>query len=221
VKPYYEHGGITIYHGDCREVLPDLDGIDVVLTDPPYEVGKASWDHLPAGVLRQCWEMTTGAMAVFWSAFDLGRIPSEIGESPKNVIVWWKPNLGALYMFDRSRLSSQWEPLFYFAKPGYEPKERPTDVWSFNYPNGYERKHPTQKPLKLMLQAVRVFGGSKILDPFMGSGTTLRAAKDLGRKAIGIEIEERYCEIAARRLEQEVLPFNATEAAPEQARLAI
>lgn len=68
-------------------------------------------------------------------------------------------------------------------------------------------QHPTTKPLGLVSRFVSLFSeaGETILDPFMGSGTTLRAAKDLGRKAIGIEIEERYCEIAARRLEQEVL----------------
>jgi DNA modification methylase len=68
------------------------------------------------------------------------------------------------------------------------------------------REHPTQKPIKLMTWCLSFFpDAASVLDPFMGSGTTLRAAKDLGRKAIGIEVEERYCEIAARRMRQEVL----------------
>jgi len=70
-----------------------------------------------------------------------------------------------------------------------------------------QRVHPTQKPVSLMRWCVEKANGQIILDPFMGSGTTLRAAKDLGRKAIGIEIEERYCEIAVQRLAQEVLPL--------------
>ena len=67
------------------------------------------------------------------------------------------------------------------------------------------RVHPTEKPLELLVRILTAVPGSLILDPFMGSGTTLRAAKDLGRKAIGIEIEERYCEIAAKRMAQGVL----------------
>lgn len=77
-------------------------------------------------------------------------------------------------------------------------------------PDG-RREHPTQKPLGLMRWCLTTAGGSgTVLDPFMGSGTTLRAALDLGRRAIGIEIEERYCEIAARRLDQMVLPLAVT-----------
>ena len=208
MKPYYEHGGIVIYHGDCRDVLPQLEDetVDLVLTDPPYGVGKAKWDILPEGVLKQLWEITSGAMLVFWSAFDLSKIPHELGEKPKNTIVWWKPNLPALWMFDRSRLASQWEPIFYFAKNGYEPSQRPTDVWAYNYPaNNQTRMHPTQKPIGLIRKLLLCFDSCLVLDPFMGSGTTLRAAKDFGRRAIGIEIEEKYCEIAAKRLSQEVL----------------
>lgn len=211
MKPYYDHNGITIYHGDCRDILPSLPKVDLVLTDPPYGVSKASWDReVPKEAIKQAWEITTGGMLCFWSAFDLNSIPELLGQSPKNTIVWWKPNLPALWMFDRSRLASQWEPCFYFSKPGYEPIERPTDVWGINYPtNGSAQKvdHPTQKPISLLLKCLKTFPSENLVDPFMGSGTTLRAAKDLGRKAIGIEIEEKYCEIAVKRLAQEVFPL--------------
>ena len=86
-------------------------------------------------------------------------------------------------------------------------------VRAFNFSHGAlateGKLHPTQKPAPLMRWALEFTTGQTILDPFMGSGTTLRAAKDLGRKAIGIEIEERYCEIAAKRLAQEVLDLGA------------
>jgi len=88
------------------------------------------------------------------------------------------------------------------------PQHPKTDVWS--YPSQDKRLgHPTQKPLKMMRDIIEISCEKEgtILDPFMGSGTTLRAAKDLGRKAIGIEIEEKYCEIAVKRLQQEVLTF--------------
>jgi site-specific DNA-methyltransferase (adenine-specific) len=75
-----------------------------------------------------------------------------------------------------------------------------------------EHYHPTQKPIALMKWCLDIFSVGVVLDPFMGSGTTLRAAKDLGRKAIGIEIEERYCEIAAKRLRQRVLDFSERQA---------
>ena len=78
------------------------------------------------------------------------------------------------------------------------------------------RNHPTQKPLDLMLRCLESYPGETVLDSFMGSGTTLRAAKDLGRKAIGIEIEEKYCEIAVKRLRQEVLPLEIPEKKPEE-----
>ena len=73
-----------------------------------------------------------------------------------------------------------------------------------------DRVHPAEKPLELIRMLIQKHGDGVVFDPFMGSGTTLRAAKDLGRKAIVIEIEERYCEIAAKRMAQEVLPLEAT-----------
>ena len=90
--------------------------------------------------------------------------------------------------------------------------DRPTRVFRFaqcEQANEGPKSHPTQKPLNLMLWCLKWVTAQTILDPFMGSGTTLVAAKNIGRKAIGIEIEERYCEIAAQRLSQEVLPLGA------------
>lgn len=208
VKPYYEVDGITIYHGDCCELIQTVAPPHpyVLITDPPYGVGKAAWDTYPSGSLEEAWRGAVAAL-VFWSAFDLsGPAATFSGDALKNTIVWWKPNLPVLWMWDRARLASQWEPIFYHARPGFEPAERPTDVWSFNYPaNSSARWHPTQKPLPLMRRCVRLLGDNVVVDPFAGSGTTLEAARDEGRCAVGIEIEERYCEIAAERLSQGVL----------------
>ena len=88
--------------------------------------------------------------------------------------------------------------------------KRDGSVWSIGKVFAGSMTHPTEKPVDICVMVIRKFSdqGNIVLDPFMGSGTTLRAAKDLGRKAIGIEIEERYAEIAAKRLEQEILPLS-------------
>lgn len=209
MKPYYTDKYCTIYHGDCLDIMPHLEPVDLVLTDPPYGVNKAKWDKYPEGSLEMAWGKTLSAMLVFWSAFDLAGIASSFSNGClKNTIIWAKPNLPCLWMFDRSRLPASYEPIFYHAKKGYEPQERPPDFWLINKLNQFQSQHPTQKPTEIIGKCLRVFGGNTILDPFMGSGTTLVAAKQLRRKSIGIEIEEKYCEIAVRRLAQEVIEFG-------------
>ena len=98
--------------------------------------------------------------------------------------------------------------MWVFSESSIKPLRFETTVWEVPIiPTWEHRHHKNEKPLRLMIRCLEWLPGSTVLDPFMGSGTTLRAAKDLGRKAIGIEIEERYCEIAAKRLAQEVLNF--------------
>ena len=223
MKPYYEHAGITIYHGDCREVLPTLTGFDCVLTDPPYgmNLGKhggvndkrarelrrqayASYDDTPQNyksIIVPAIELALSKAkrgAVFspapsaWSlpipdALGGVYIPAANGRSP-----WGFQNLAPV--------------MFYGIAPNLHLGARHTTIVSRGQ-SDVEIGHPCPKPIEWMTWLVELatIEGECVLDPFMGSGTTLRAAKDLGRRAIGIELEEKYCEIAALRLAQEVL----------------
>jgi site-specific DNA-methyltransferase (adenine-specific) len=171
-KPYYEHEGIVIYHGDCREILPHLPRVDAVITDPPYGINIGG-----AG--------TIGGAGVV--------VPKDYGRSD-----WDKKPMS----IDQTRAKG----FRHLWAGALRASEQGADV----------RQHPTQKPVALLEWCIGMTNAQTILDPFMGSGTTLVAAKNLGRKAIGIEIEERYCEIAVKRLQQEVLPFSAPAPQPTQ-----
>ena len=207
MKPYYEHAGITIYHGDCREILPTLPKCDLLLTDAPYGAGYAANPIVGKGKSQsnhadQDWDDSTV------DADDLYAIMGAASEA----IIWG----GNYYHLRPSRCWLAWYKRD--APPSMAQMElawvsRDGNAKLFDYPiaavNAERIGHPTQKPLALMKWCLTFFPLAKsVLDPFMGSGTTLVAAKNLGRKAIGIEIEERYCEIAAKRLSQEVFDFE-------------
>jgi DNA modification methylase len=202
--PYYDHAGIQIYLGDCREILPHLPPVDLVLTDPPYGLGSklhdgGTWSNDPIYDAMLEWDTKTV------SAEDIALVISKGKES----IVWG----GNYYSLPPSRgwlIWSKINSVATMADAELAWTSRDMNIRLFREivnPDG-KRSHPTQKPLSLLLWCLNLFQSQTILDPFMGSGTTLRAAKDLGRKAIGIEIEERYAEIAARRLSQEVFNFG-------------
>lgn len=207
MKPYYSEKGTTIYHGDCREILPGLEPVDLVLTDPPYGHGEL-WSG-----------GTWGAASIYsqdakrWDAekFPQDDIPKIIAAG-EHCIIWG----GNYYILSPSRCWLAWDktqkiPTMADFELAWTNFERPSKSFTeCRNPdsNGMPREHATQKPLSLFKWCLTFAEGS-VCDPFMGSGTTLRAAKDLGRRAIGIEIEERYCEIAAKRLSQEVLDFGS------------
>ncbi|MCK5018408.1 MAG: site-specific DNA-methyltransferase [Candidatus Peribacteraceae bacterium] len=198
MKPYYQDDYCTIYHGDCREILPELPKVDLVLTDPPYGIGhvmkgghgKGSWTLLGKG---NDWDneapnlefmMRCAHRYVIWGG---NYFPLPVSRC---WLVWVKVN--AVQTMGQCELA--WTNM---DRP-IQQKSRPVGKVNFG--------HPTEKPLDIMSWSIdesRTEGS--ILDPFMGSGTTLRAAKDLRHKAIGIEIKEEYCEIAAKRIQQEVL----------------
>lgn len=213
MEPYYEHNGITIYHGDCRDVLPGLGKVDCIITDPPYGMkwdGRVSRGKNSNGSVggKSSFSGTTiiGDNEPFdpspWIDYDSVILWGSNHYARKlpigTTLVWIKRLDGAFGTF-LSDAEVAWmkggHGVYCLRDLTLKADER-------------NRKHPTQKPLPLMKWCIeKTKSTGIILDPFMGSGTTLRAAKDLGRKAIGIELEEKYCEIAAKRLSQEVLPF--------------
>jgi DNA modification methylase len=195
--PYYQDPFVTIYHGDCRELLPSIEA-DVIVTDPPYGINFAGqptkWQRR-AGREAERWDERPGDISGLLSAapwlciwggnyFDLP--PS------RGWLAWIKPDAPP----SMGTVELAWTNLDRNARHMF---------YSISATNAERVGHPTQKPLAVMLWAVAGMPLGTVLDPFMGSGTTLVAAKVLNRKSIGIEIEERYCEIAARRCSQEVL----------------
>lgn len=205
VTPYYQDGAVTIYHGDCREILPGLDPVDLVLTDPPYGVNKAEWDHSFPTEWMQAAARLAPAMGLMPGIWNITRCPHRIGEL---VYVW---TLAAHLINGMARGAigfGNWIPCLVYTREGHSMFVKDGDCRSIVIGDSVKPDHPSPKPYRVMLWFVRRLPGNVILDPFMGSGTTLRAAKDHGKKAIGIEIEEAYCELAALRMAQEVLPLE-------------
>lgn len=260
MKPYYEQSGITIYHGDCREVVANIPCVDLVVTSPPYgnqrdyEGTADDWNDIVPPALAGVPSHENTQIVV-----NLGLIHRD-GE----VVEYWNAltstmrfagwRLFGWYVWDQgSGLPGDWcgrfapshEFVFHFNKKSCQ-LEKPVPCVSYGrritgtglrgsdgttsdrmtgdgdpvnktkIPDSVIRvtremrrcvDHPAVYPVRFAAELITAFPGGIVLDPFMGSGTTLRAAKDLGRRAIGIEVVERYCEIAARRLEQGVLNF--------------
>jgi len=216
MKPYYEHGGITIYHGDCREILPTLPKVDLVLTDPPYGINlNTDNSRFSGGNVASVSRRGNGVGPANGKPVvndDKPFDPAHILALDSDKIIWgWnhfadKLPRGACLVWIK-RYDESFGTFLSDAELAWMSKGRGVyctrDLSNAAIAN--ERVHPTQKPLSLMTWCLGFFPNSNlILDPYCGSGTTLRAAKDLQKKAIGIEIEERYCEIAAARLSQEV-----------------
>jgi hypothetical protein len=208
LTPYYADDAVTIYHGDCREVIQSVGAFEVVVTDPPYPaeflplyewLAQISSERLPSGgsvaamagqsYLPEVIELMAKYLRYHWTIAytTLGGQASQIW--PRKVLPFWKPVL----WFVNGAYKGQWV----------------SDV-VVSHSNDKEHHHWGQNANGMRGLVKRMSEpGQTILDPFMGAGTTLMAAKDLGRRAIGIEIEERYCEIAARRCSQEVLGLSA------------
>jgi site-specific DNA-methyltransferase (adenine-specific) len=220
ITPYYQDDHATIYHGDSLEIMPEVD-FDVIVTDPPYGINlDTNYSTLKgSGRFRDGVDGKEHPRVI---GDDQPFDPAIFGDTPIAMFganhyatrlpetctwhIWDKrENLGSNMLADAEMWVTTWMSgptrIFRHKWLGYmRPAGRTGD--------GFH--HPTAKPLALMRHIIgeeRTPPGV-VLDPFMGSGTTLRAAKDLGRHSIGIELEEKYCEIAATRLGQEVLDLG-------------
>lgn len=199
--PYYDKDGIVIYNCDCRDILPYLPKVDLVLTDPPYGIGadthqgpqvhgwkqypRGGWDKSPPAPETISAIVAKGEKSIVWGGNFFESLPTSAGWLIWNKVqrnfsmgeaeLAWTNFLNSMRVFDLSRAEC--------------------------ISDG--KSHPTQKSLKLLTWCISfVPDAETILDPFMGSGTTLVAAKQLGKKCIGIEIDEKYCAIAVERLAQ-------------------
>jgi DNA modification methylase len=212
MTPYYSHGNVTIYHGDCRRIVPQLDHFDLVLTDPPYGIGAS------AGVGKYGREKWTETDAKWDSKPPQRWVLEMILEAADHHIIWG----GNYFSLPPSRKFLVWDKGAGFKGRDFAECEQAWCSWDGNA-RTYERdplaagdykgkEHPTEKPVPLIKWCIReaqeVTKAPRILDPFAGSGTTGIAAKDSGLTAVLVEAEERYCEIAARRLSQEALPLE-------------
>jgi len=212
--PYYDADGITIYHGDCRDVLPHLGHAESLVTDPvwpnarvalfgandPYAMLAGMWRAMATLPVRAAIQLGCDSDPRFLSA-----VPADL---PFFRVAW----LELVRMGYKGRLGVTGDVGYLFgAPPPSIPGQhiipgRCTDADS----GGKQADHPCPRKLKHVQWLVRWWSAptDTVLDPFMGSGTTLLAAKGLGRRAIGIEVWEPYCEIAAKRLAQGVLDFG-------------
>ncbi len=200
MKPYYEEENITIYNGDCLEVMeiiPDK-GVDFAFADPPYGINKAEWDFIyPIGFEKELLRISQKGIAITCGQENIGCCINELGNDYEGVLAARNKN-GMTY----NKIGfGNWIPVVLAGDI-----KRGQDFFEFVI-REHKNKHPSQKPIQFMLKLIQRFTdeGDTILDPFLGSGTTARACKDLGRKCIGIEISQEYCDIAVKRLGQEVL----------------
>ena len=210
MTPYYEAGGVTLYCGDCREILPTLT-FGAVVSDVPYGIAldtSARWPWLAdqkaiegdGEPFDPTWLLDFNIPTMLWGANHYAsRLPDARGW-----VAWDKATRNGLDL-KQAEIEFAWTN--FLSRP-----KAFRHMWSgaFRDSERGTRFHPAQKPVALMKWCLSLLpdGSAVIADPYAGCCPVLIAAKDLGRRAIGIEIEERYCEIAARRLSQDVLNFE-------------
>lgn len=228
--PYYQDDCVTIYHGDALELLPRLPAFDVLYTSPPYNVGMKYSDYndrLPDAEFEawmERWLITAAACAAetcrAYICVGDKLLPKLTNPPPPwafaQLIAWLKPNIAS----GGGRMTGDWNHMAEWVVELRIGKRTPMlhgEGNTFNWlmvtapQSNYKEKkeHPAQQPVKLPRQILSRTPSTLIVDCFMGSGTTIRAAKDLGRKAIGIDISEQSCQMAAKRISQSVLALKA------------
>jgi len=232
--PYYSDDAVTLYHGDALEVMEDLErgSFDQCVTDPPYilQAGSsttrgsktggwadmmnaahwyANWFGTVSGLVRH-----TGSAWVFgnWRSLPVyQRAAIDSGFPAASLLVWDKDWIGPA---GPQQLRSQHEVCICLANEGFtQPNRSQGDVLRVRASSSKPTGHPAEKPVPLLRRIVELTGakpGDIILDPFAGSGTLSVAAKELGVRSVAIEYEERWCEVAAKRLAANVLDFEVT-----------
>lgn len=212
-QPYYQDDAVTIYHGDCREILPDLETTALLVTDPPYGISlNNDWQNKAHRKRGSALNRASGGIENDDGSVDWVTICAAFADR----VVFGFP-----YLHDPA--ATGW--LVWDKEPGFKGRSLTSPVemaysttwrgfrchrlmWSgYLRETGSEAKygHPTQKPERLMTAILAAHTHESVVDICMGSGTTLVAAKSLRIKGIGVEVDERYCEIAAKRMAQEVL----------------
>lgn len=227
IEPYYSDESVTIYNGDALEVMDSLSpgGVDLIVTDPPYMIGAVSagsigskaggWaDMMNSAMWFSAWYRKAdrllrhnGAMWSFcnWRSMPVVMRAAMDAELPiTSTLVWDKQWIGP---GGSQGLRPAYEMACLFAKPDFAIPDRGVpDVWQHKTGGHKPNGHPAEKPVDLMRRIIRVSANAGlVLDPFMGSGTTVVAAQAEGVRAIGIEAEEKWCEVAAKRLAQDSL----------------
>lgn len=206
MKPYYQDDAVTLYHADCREVLPTLGRFDLLLTDPPYGIKRFKKGF---GTTRFC-GLGCETKGIEWDIAPDEALLSSLLDMASLSIVWGMNNLPLpltehFLVWDKEQTVDN----FASAEIAWCNLKTPAKVFRMAIHNHNQKKnggHPTEKPVALMAWCLQLAPDAvTVLDPFAGSGTTGRACKDLGRKCVLIEREEKYCEIAAKRMQQEVL----------------
>jgi len=260
IEPYYKDDWVTIYHGDCLEIMPELppESIDLTVTSPPYNANKEYEEDLsPADYFSLLLSVTANSYKISSEgARFIINLPWAFGSRPKHIVpikygyeiekysTGWKlmefidwvksteelksPHTthltawGTYLSPSGPRIRSCSEPILVLSKDGKPGRGKAIlgditkaewfkytlNIWTFL--GETSKYHPTPFPIELPIRCILLYTwkNDTVLDPFCGFGTTLLAAKKLGRQAIGIEIEERFCELSAKRCSQEVLDFS-------------
>jgi DNA modification methylase len=211
MTPYYEQDGVTIYNDDCLSILPLIETAALVLSDPPYNVGidygqaddgRLDYADWCGRWFRECRRIAP-TVALTPGMANIG-LWYRLGDDPEWVIAWHKPAaMGRCHVG-----FNNWEPVLLWGKAA---KQTADVIVAPLVPDAALEGHPCPKPIKWATGLIGVLShpGAAVVDPFMGSGTTMRAARDMGRRYIGVEIEERFCEMAVKRLAQGVFDVAA------------
>lgn len=227
---YYRENGIVIINKDCRLVLPHLPKVDLVLTDPPY-----IHQHIDGGGFERKARFYAERRLEDISSFDFAAYIDFLAAASDCMVAFhsrdlifyyataanqrglkydlhvWHKNNAVPFTANTWKSDIEYISLIWSRKPGWVQKQESEHSKVYKSNLEINRQHPAQKPIPLLKKYIEILDAQTILDPFMGSGTTGVACKQLGRKFIGIEIEQKYCDIAIDRLRQEVLPLNQPE----------